>query len=413
MLRLEGVDKTFPVRRAPVHALRDITLTIASGKLTSVLGASGSGKSTLLRVIAGFEHPDRGRVSLDGRYLIGPGTFVRPEQRGIGIVPQDGALFPHLDVAGNVAFGLARTAADRLSPARRRASADRVEGLLHMVGLDGYQRRRVDQLSGGQQQRVALARALAPSPGVILLDEPFSAIDAALRAELGLEVRALLRGLEITTVLVTHDQEEALSLADEVVVMRDGRIVQVGSPRSVYENPVDAATARFVGDAVVLEGTVISCDECEARVECVLGRLTGLPSRIPAAKDGPSPLGSAAGTETLSPTRIPARSEAVPASPFSSGLPPASPLAPVFPAGGPCQVIIRPESLRMASSGVPAVVISTEYYGHDAMTTLRLGAAGDGPIIRVRTSEPAMLPLAGTAVCLQVADPVLVVPSAV
>lgn len=388
MLRLEGVDKTFPVRRAPVRALQDVTLTIASGKLTSVLGASGSGKSTLLRVIAGFEHPDRGRVSLDGRFLVGPGTFVRPEQRGIGIVPQDGALFPHLDVAGNVAFGLARTAAHRLSPARRRAGATRVEELLHLVGLDGYQRRRVDQLSGGQQQRVALARALAPSPGVILLDEPFSAIDAALRGELGLEVRDLLRGLEITTVLVTHDQEEALSLADEVVVMREGRIVQVGSPRSVYENPVDAATARFVGDAVVLDGTVISCDDCQARVECVLGRLTGLCA--------PAGIGGVPSASVL-------------ASSASAGAATAS----VFLTGGPCHVVIRPESLRMATSGVPAVVVSTEYYGHDAMTTLRLGAAGDGPIVRVRTSEPAMLPAAGTAVGLQVADQVLVVPSAI
>lgn len=385
MLRLEGVDKTFPVRRAPVRALRDVTLTIASGKLTSVLGASGSGKSTLLRVIAGFEYPDRGRVSLGGRFLVGPGTFVRPEQRGIGIVPQDGALFPHLDVAGNVAFGLARTAAHRLSPTRRRASAARVEELLHLVGLDGYQRRRVDQLSGGQQQRVALARALAPSPGVILLDEPFSAIDAALRGELGLEVRDLLRGLEITTVLVTHDQEEALSLADEVVVMREGRIVQVGSPRSVYENPIDAATARFVGDAVVLDGTVISCDDCQARVECVLGRLTGLCA--------PAGIGVAS-------------------SALSSSTPAGTAPASVFLTGGPCHVVIRPESLRMATAGVPAVVISTEYYGHDAMTTLRLGATGDGPIVRVRTSEPAMLPAAGTAVGLQVADQVLVVPSA-
>lgn len=376
MLRLDGVDKTFAVRRGSIRALSDVSLTIPSGRLTSVLGASGSGKTTLLRAIAGFERPDSGRISLDGRYLVGPGVFVRPEQRGIGIVPQDGALFPHLDVAGNVAFGLNRTVADRLSRTHRHASRARVEELLHLVGLDGFERRRVDQLSGGQQQRVALARALAPNPGVILLDEPFSAIDAALRAELGAEVRGLLRDLEITTVLVTHDQEEALSLADQVVVMRDGRVIQAGSPRDVYENPVDVATARFVGDAVVLDGTVVSCTECEARVECVLGRLTGLQG------------------QTASQARdLTALSE--------------SPI----PAGGACHVVIRPESLRMGMSGAPAIVVSSEYYGHDAMTTLRLGAAGDGPTIRVRTFEAGKLPEPGTAVGIEVADPVLVVPT--
>jgi iron(III) transport system ATP-binding protein len=375
MLRLDGVDKTFRVRGCTVPALRDVSMTIPSGRLTSVLGASGSGKTTLLRVIAGFEQPERGRVSLDGRYLVGPGAFVRPEHRGSGIVPQDGALFPHLDVAGNVAFGLARTTIDRLAPARRRARAARVEDLLTLVGLEGYQRRRVDQLSGGQQQRVALARALAPSPGVILLDEPFSAIDAALRAHLGTEIRDLLRDLGITTVLVTHDQEEALSLADQVVVMRDGRVVQIGAPREVYQSPIDAATARFVGDAVVLEGTVVSCDECEARVDCVLGRLTGRSSADVAAP-APDP----------------------------------EPGTPMLPAGGNCHVIIRPESLRMGPSGTPAVVVGTQYYGHDAMTTVRLGADGDGPVVRVRTSDAGPLPELGAMVGLVVIDPVLVVP---
>jgi iron(III) transport system ATP-binding protein len=384
MLRLDGVDKTFRVRGCTVPALRDVSMTIPSGQLTSVLGASGSGKTTLLRVIAGFEQADRGRVSLDGRYLVGPGTFVRPERRGIGIVPQDGALFPHLDVAGNVAFGLARTTTDRLSPARRRARSARVEELLALVGLEGYQRRRVDQLSGGQQQRVALARALAPSPGVILLDEPFSAIDAALRGHLGTEVRDLLRSLEITTVLVTHDQEEALSLADQVVVMRDGRVVQTGAPREVYQSPIDAATARFVGDAVVLAGTVVSCDDCEARVDCVLGRLAGLRSPV----DATAALGADA----------------------ADLAPPATATTPALPAGGSCHVIIRPESLRMGESGTAAVVVGTHYYGHDAMTTVRLGAGGDGPVVKVRTSDASPLPRVGAAVRLTVVDPVLVVP---
>ena len=391
MLRLEGVDKTFPVGRSKVTALRGVSLAVKPGLLTSVLGPSGSGKSTVLRVMAGFERPERGRVTLSGRELVGPGVFVRPELRGIGIVPQDGALFPHLDVADNVAFGLARTTRQRLSRSAGRARAERVEELLRLVGLEGFQRRRVDQLSGGQQQRVALARALAPNPGVILLDEPFSAIDAALRAELGTEVRGLLRGLGVTAVLVTHDQEEALSLADEVVVMRDGEVVQVGAPQEVYRSPVDAATARFVGDAVVLEGTVVFCSQHEACVDCVLGRLMGQHSAAPRAGAADALGAAAAGA---------------PDGTFEPAGPPAA-----FVAGGACHVVIRPESLRMGGSGVPAVVVATEYFGHNAMTTLRLGARGDGPLVRVRTSELTSLPAQGDTVGLRVADPVFVVPS--
>ena len=391
MLRLEGVDKTFPVGRSKVTALRGVSLAVKPGLLTSVLGPSGSGKSTVLRVMAGFERPERGRVTLSGRELVGPGVFVRPELRGIGIVPQDGALFPHLDVADNVAFGLARTTRQRLSRSAGRARAERVEELLRLVGLEGFQRRRVDQLSGGQQQRVALARALAPNPGVILLDEPFSAIDAALRAELGIEVRGLLRGLGVTAVLVTHDQEEALSLADEVVVMRDGEVVQVGAPQEVYRSPVDAATARFVGDAVVLEGTVVFCSQHEACVDCVLGRLMGQHSAAPRAGAADALGAAAAGA---------------PDGTFEPAGPPAA-----FVAGGACHVVIRPESRRMGGSGVPAVVVATEYFGHNAMTTLRLGARGDGPLVRVRTSELTSLPAQGETVGLRVADPVFVVPS--
>jgi iron(III) transport system ATP-binding protein len=304
---------------------------------------------------------------------------VPTRRRDIGLVPQEGALFPHLDVAGNVAFGLTKSLAGRLSGAMRRERAARVDELLALVGMAGFERRRVDQLSGGQQQRVALARALAPNPGVILLDEPFSAIDAALRAELGSEVRDLLRDLGITSVMVTHDQEEALSLADQVVVMRGGRVVQSGSPREVYQSPVDVDTARFVGDAVVLDGTVVACDECSARVDCVLGRLAGTRVQGPADE----------------------ADQNADATPIGAGLP----------AGGRCHVVIRPEGLRMGTSGTPAVVVSSEYYGHDAMTTLRLGAAGDGPTIRVRTFEADRLPAPGTRVGIEVASPVLVVPA--
>lgn len=373
MLRLVDVDKTFPVRRATVRALRDVTLTIPAGRLTAILGASGSGKTTLLRIIAGFEQPDRGAVLLGERCLARPGTFVRPERRGIGIVPQDGALFPHLDVAANIAFGLRHTVADRFSPRRRATHAARVEELLGLVGLDGFQSRRVDQLSGGQQQRVALARALAPSPSVILLDEPFSAIDAALRTALRVEIRSLLKGLGITWVLVTHDQQEALSLADQVVVMRDGRVVQSGPPHEIYQNPVDAATARFVGDAVVLDGTMVSGNESGATVDCVLGRLSG--------QFRPD----AAGTRTTPPPGL-----------------------------GACHVVIRPEHLRMspaATTGTTARVVATEYYGHDALTTLRLGVDGTGPEIRVRTPNPRSLPAPDERVDIEVTGRVLVVPA--
>jgi ABC-type Fe3+/spermidine/putrescine transport system ATPase subunit len=206
-------------------------------------------------------------------------------------------------------------------------------------------------------------------------------------------LKRLHRELGTTFVLVTHDQEEALSLADRVVVMREGRIVQVGAPREVYENPADVATARFVGDAVVLDGTVLSCDECEARVECVLGRLTGLRSANPDGAGGITP---------------------VPARPGGQAPPPedSSPVLPALPAGGRCHVIIRPESMRLGTSGTPAVVVSNEYYGHDAVTTLRLGIGGDGPTVRVRTSEAGRLPALGTAVGVEVVDSVLVVPTA-
>lgn len=388
MLELEGVSKTFFVRRTPIHALQNVSLRIANQRLTSILGPSGSGKSTLLRVIAGFERPDNGQLTLENRPLVDSGVFVRPEKRGIGIVSQDGALFPHVNVAENIGFGLSKGWSTRLSPGRRRAATERVDELLQIVGLEGFQSRRVDQLSGGQQQRVALARALAPNPNIVLLDEPFSALDAALRAELRIEVRDLLRQLGITAVMVTHDQEEALSLADDVVVMRDGRIVQSGKPRQVYENPVDTDTARFVGDAVVLEGTVVSGTTCQMRVQCALGQVTGVCS---AGRDG-------CGSGLHSPyAHLSGASD-------SLGLPSSD--------DRPCQVIIRPESLRMNESGMPAVVVSSEYFGHDALTSVRLGAGGDGPLVRVRTNGPERLPSRGSTVGLHVDDPVVVVPSA-
>ncbi len=208
-----------------------------------MLGLSGCGKTTLLRVIAGFERAERGEITLGAVTLDDGGTFLAPERRSVGYVPQEGALFPHLNVAGNVGFGLSR--------AERRGST--VSELLEMVGIGQLGNRLPHELSGGEQQRVALARALARRPQALLLDEPFSSLDASLRTHVREEVHALLRRQGVTTVLVTHDQEEALSMADHVAVLRDGRIVQQGSPAALYERPADARLAGFLGEVNLVE----------------------------------------------------------------------------------------------------------------------------------------------------------------
>ena len=222
--------------------LVDLNLAVASGELVAVLGSSGSGKTTLLRVLAGFIRPSAGSVIFGTRTVFGPHAWVAPEDRHLGIVPQEGALFPHLDVRRNVGFGL-----DRSSESSRR-----INEVLEMVGMQDLAQARPQELSGGQQQRVALARALAPRPDLLLLDEPFSALDASMRVSLRAEVRDLLKTLGTTAIMVTHDQEEALSIADKVAVMRDGRLVQMDSPAQLYLYPTDIAVARFVGDAVEL-----------------------------------------------------------------------------------------------------------------------------------------------------------------
>ncbi len=278
MLRVEQVSKRFFTDDGPVDALRNVDLKVDSGTFTAVLGASGSGKTTLLRIIAGFERPDAGLVELEGVTLAEVSKCLPPERRNVGIVPQDGALFPHLNVHDNVAYGLnagSRAAWFRAvrRPSGRAGSGERVEELLDLVGLAGYGSRRPNELSGGQQQRVALARALAPRPSLLLMDEPFSALDAGLRVSIREEVRELLRLLGTTVVLVTHDQNEALSMADQVVIMRDGQVVQAGSPNGVYTNPADLETAAFLGAAVVLPGKVLVANGqgTSTEVETALG----------------------------------------------------------------------------------------------------------------------------------------------
>jgi iron(III) transport system ATP-binding protein len=307
-LEVAGVHKAFGTNAV----LRGVDLSVAEGSFTAILGPSGSGKTTLLRILVGLERADRGTVALGGRQVDGA-SYVPPEHRGVGYVPQEGALFPHLTVTANIAFGLPRD--------RRRVPRD---DLLEMVGLGGLGRRYPHQLSGGQQQRVALARALAVEPSVVLLDEPFSSLDAGLRASVREDVHDVLRRAGTTSVLVTHDQDEALSMADEVAVIRHGRIAQCGSPEELYERPVDADLARFLGAANLLDGTV-----SDRRVATALGTLDLL---------GPSGPGTSAEVVAL----------------------------------------VRPEQLTVhvdpspGTVGVRGTVRRFDYHGHDAVATVAL-----------------------------------------
>ncbi|MGP3982334.1 ABC transporter ATP-binding protein [Streptomyces sp. KR80] len=323
-LRIAALSKSY----GPDSTVLDgLDLTVPGGALAAVLGPSGCGKTTLLRIIAGFLRADAGTVTIGGRTLSAPGVHLPPERRRIGIVPQEGALFPHLSVAGNVAFGLRGTD----SSGRRR----RTEEMLDLVGLAGYGDRMPHELSGGQQQRIALARALAPEPALVLLDEPFNALDSALRSGVRTDVRAALRTTGATAVLVTHDQQEALSTADLVAVVRNGRIAQCGTPQEVYRHPTDPWVAGFVGDAVLLPGT---------------------------AENGTA-------TTALGPVPL--------AAPAESG-------APAGPRDG--TVLLRPEQLQLGEatpSGARGTVTEVCYYGHDAMVTVEVGGLDEPVFIRV------------------------------
>jgi iron(III) transport system ATP-binding protein len=243
-------------RFGSVLALDRAELCVERGEFVAILGPSGCGKTTLLRLIAGFEQPDAGEVRIEERPVAGEGAWVPPERRRVGMVFQDYALFPHLTVAENVGFGV-----------RRGNRSRRVGELLELVGLGDEGARYPHQLSGGQQQRVALARALAPEPGVVLLDEPWSNIDPLLRSTMRDELAAILRRVGVTVVLVTHDREEAFSLADRIALMRDGRIVQSGRPEDVYLSPADRWAAEFAGAGNFLPGTI-----ADGLVETLLGR---------------------------------------------------------------------------------------------------------------------------------------------
>jgi iron(III) transport system ATP-binding protein len=354
---LRGVSAGY----ADLAVLRGIDLDVEAGTIVSLLGPSGCGKTTLLRVVAGFLRPSDGTVALSGEVVAGPGTWTPPERRAIGLVPQEGALFPHLDVGRNVAFGL--------HGMPRRAREARVAECLALVGLEDAGRRRPGELSGGQQQRVALARALAPGPSVVLLDEPFSALDAALRGQVREEVREVLRVAGATALLVTHDQEEALSFSDRVAVMRDGRLAQVADPVTVYGAPADLGVARFVGESVCLEGVVSAAG---STVSCALGELTWV-----AGRDG---AGGARSWE-------PAPGEVV-------------------------TVLVRPEQVDLAeagcgSSGSDATVHSVSYFGHDALVRLDLDRGDQPALARLHHRR---IPRVGARVAVSVRGPVSVFP---
>jgi len=242
LLLLSSVTK----RYGAVTALDRASLSIEPGTLTAIVGASGSGKTTLLRMIAGFEAPDTGNIVFDGGDIAGPSGMVPAHKRGIGLVAQEGALFPHLSVGGNIGFGM-----------ERRSDPGAVDALLRAVELDPAIRKRMPhELSGGQQQRVALARAMARHPKLMLLDEPFSALDAGLRSNMREMVKRRLTEEGVTGILVTHDQQEALSFADQLAVLEEGRVVQAGSPRELYLQPRTEMLAKFLGDALLIDGRV-------------------------------------------------------------------------------------------------------------------------------------------------------------
>ena len=244
VLSLQSIGKAI----AGNQILQNLSLDVQEHEFVAILGSSGSGKTTLLRLISGFDPPDSGEIEIGGHPVFGKGLNVSAEERRVGYVPQDAALFPHLSVAKNIEFGL-----NKLSAAQR---SERVTELLKLVDLVGYEERMPHQLSGGQRHRVALARALAPKPQLILLDEPFSSLDAELRVRLREDVRNVIAKTGTTAILVTHDQEEALSIASRVAVLRDGEFAQIGNPSEIYRAPADVEMATFLGDSVIINGVI-------------------------------------------------------------------------------------------------------------------------------------------------------------
>jgi iron(III) transport system ATP-binding protein len=336
-IQSQGLSKKFE----NVQAVAGVNLSLRQGGFLALLGPSGCGKTTTLRMLAGFEPPDAGQVEIGGQVVNRPGLHGPPERRSIGMVFQEYALFPHLNVADNIAFGLGK---DFDKPSR-------VQEVLALVGLPEVARRMPHELSGGQQQRVALARALAPNPTLILLDEPFSNLDAGLRVQVRAEVRRILRQAQATVIFVTHDQEEALSLADEVAVMIAGRIVQTDTPHKLYRRPINRQVASFLGDTNFVPGQAQ-----DQYVVCELGRLPII-------------------------------------SPYS----------------GAVEVMLRPEdiSLTLNQTGA-ATVLDRQYFGHDQLVHLALAS---GLTLQSRLLSTAGDFQPGQRVDLQVRNEVVVYPT--
>jgi len=372
-LAIAGLDKRFGAHQV----LCGLNLDVPAGSLTAILGPSGSGKTTLLRVLAGFEHADAGTVRIGSAVADGPGVFLPAERRRIGYVPQEGSLFPHLTVAANVAFGLSRRKWGRERRSKRCAD------LLEAVGLGGLDRRYPHQLSGGQQQRVALARALAIAPEVVLLDEPFASLDAHLRASVRADVQQLLKESGTTSVLVTHDQDEALSTADRVAVLRDGGIAQCATPQELYSCPVDADMARFIGEANVIPGILNG-----SSVQTLLG-LLAVTGTDP-AEDGAGPGRNGSDGPGQRPAMVlirPEQVELVPGTPGSAGAGPA--------AGG--------------DTGLTGRITGYGYHGHDAVVTVQPERDPHAPPLTVRTLGGAALST-GSRVTLRARGPVIAWP---
>ncbi|TCT16137.1 iron(III) transport system ATP-binding protein [Natranaerovirga pectinivora] len=242
-IELKSISKTFLGSDEP--ALNDINIEVEKGSIVTLLGPSGSGKSTTLRIIAGFERAESGSVAIAGEVVSDEVSWIPPERRGIGMVFQDYALFPHLTVFNNIGFGYKGKDRD-----------ERIKEVMKLVNLEGFEKRYPNELSGGQQQRVALARALARRPVVVLLDEPFSNLDADLRIQMRMEVKRIIKEAGATAVFVSHDQKDALSISDKIIVMRDGKVQQTGTPQEIYKNPINRFVATFIGSSTIVKGVI-------------------------------------------------------------------------------------------------------------------------------------------------------------
>ena len=313
IVQLKNVTRTF----GDVIAVDNLSLTLNAGEILVFLGQSGCGKTTTLRLIAGLEKPDHGEIRINNEQVAGGNRWIPPEHRHIGMVFQDYALFPHITIAENIAFGL---------KGKRKEKSRRIKDMLELVDLEGYGQRMPHELSGGQQQRVALARALAPAPDILLLDEPFSNLDTALRSQVRAEIRQILRKTQTTAIFVTHDQEEALSISDKVAVMVAGQAVQIAAPQTIYNTPVNRELAHFIGEA-----SFIPAEARGKEAACVLGTVQ-LQTEI----------------------------------------------------RGRVDLLIRPEMIQLTDDGIPARIIWQEYYGHSQRIGLQLE---DGTRLTARASS--------------------------